>query len=131
MFDALIETAPIAAATPNSVAIEGIADIGENLAACRNDANDPKRSSASISCCSGEGGFSLCGLPEITSRRTSGALGRFHGRVAGDEVAVIGDVIGEERAETLDVVAPIAVQLTRKAEPGHKLSSGLRHPIPR
>src|SRR3546814_5828250 len=43
--------------------------------------------------------------------------------VAGDQIAVVGDVVREQRAQALDVVAPVAVQFARRAEPGHELRS--------
>ena len=58
--------------------------------------------------------------------RRSGSLRALHRRVGGDQVAIIGDMIGEERAEAFDVVAPITVQFAGNSEPGHDLHAGRR-----
>src|SRR5574343_1801558 len=57
-------------------------------------------------------------------------LGVVDGGVAVDQVAVVRDVVGEQRAQALDVVAPVAVEFAGDAEPGHQLGAGSRHAIP-
>ena len=52
------------------------------------------------------------------------------GEVAVDEAAVVGEVIGEQGTEAFDVVAPVAVEFARYAEPGHQLSTGGLHAKP-
>jgi hypothetical protein len=53
------------------------------------------------------------------------------GRVGGDEVAVVGDMVGEKCAKPLDIVAPVAVQFAGNGEPGHEVRAGCRHAVPR
>lgn len=51
------------------------------------------------------------------------------GVVAGHQVAVVRDVVGAQRGQAFNVVAPVAVQLARYAEPGHQLRTGLAHAV--
>ncbi len=50
--------------------------------------------------------------------------------VARNQITVIGNVAGEQRAQALDVVTPIAMQFAGDTEPGHQLRTHRRHPIP-
>ncbi|MNV86833.1 hypothetical protein D3C71_1808910 [compost metagenome] len=67
------------------------------------------------------------GYSPIAGLGLAGSLG---GGVAADQVAVVGDVVGEQRSQPLDVVAPIAMQFAGETKPGHQLGAGLRHAIP-
>src|SRR5687767_7093928 len=50
------------------------------------------------------------------------------GEVAGHQVSIVWNVVREQLAQALDVVAPITVQLAGDAEPVHRLHAGLCHP---
>lgn len=52
------------------------------------------------------------------------------GVIAVDQASVVGEVVGEECAETFDVIAPVAVQFAGCSEPGHELRSSRGHPVP-
>lgn len=47
-----------------------------------------------------------------------------------DQAAVIRQMIGEKGAKTLDIIAPIAVQLASGSKPRHQLTSGCGHTCP-
>ena len=53
------------------------------------------------------------------------------GQVAVDEATVIRQVIGKQRAQTFDVIAPVAVHLARDAKPRHQLRARRLHAEPR
>lgn len=44
-----------------------------------------------------------------------------------DQVAVVGDVVGEQRSQTLDIVAPVAMQFAGHGEPRHRVRAGGGH----
>lgn len=50
--------------------------------------------------------------------------------IAGHQIAVVRDMVGEQRAQAFDVVAPVAVQFAGDAEPGHQLRAGGFHAAP-
>ena len=45
-------------------------------------------------------------------------------RVTGYQIAIVGDMVGEQRAQSLDIVAPIPMQFAGHTEPGHQLCTG-------
>lgn len=50
--------------------------------------------------------------------------------MAGNEVAVIRNVIGKQRGQAVDVIAPVAMQFAGDTEPRHQLCARLRHAVP-
>lgn len=46
-----------------------------------------------------------------------------HGFVAGDEIPIVWDVVGEQCPEPFDVVAPITVQFAGHSKPVHQLNA--------
>ena len=62
------------------------------------------------------------------ARRLLCGLGR---RVGGDEVAVVGDMVGEKCAKPLNIVAPVAVQFGGNGKLGDELRPSRRHAVPR
>lgn len=50
--------------------------------------------------------------------------------VAIDQVAVVGNVIGEQSTQTFHVITPITMQFACNAKPGHQLSARRGHTVP-
>ncbi len=46
--------------------------------------------------------------------------------IAGHQIAIIRNVVGAQRSQPFDIVAPVAVQLAGHAEPSHQLRTGLK-----
>src|SRR4051812_42952346 len=52
------------------------------------------------------------------------AAGAFFCEIASHQVAIVRDVVREQRTQSLDVVAPVAVQLAGDGEPVYQLHPG-------
>src|SRR5918999_514040 len=67
----------------------------------------------------------------IPSDVAAGVLAFLRGsEIARHEVSVVRNVVREERAQTFNVVAPVAVQFAGHAKPVHQLRAGSLHPQP-